>query len=1848
MGRKKDRSRSREPAQGESVMDRAARLTGGSRPGTASSAASDDDWRGGDCEALDAARQARRERSRSARKKQQGRDGKTERPGRVEEGGGAEESKAPEEPAPNADAELMASLHAPLQRALKQLKDGAEKAVGKPVPFAVETQIGDAITVLRDTCSLYDGAWRSCFTPALRGEAFEGPYEQAFGPLQNEPGSNRAQPRDVGSTYRWLCAVSELTVGAELRALSTASDAKRYLLWDRIKKGCRSLCENAPRHLDAFATQAGRQVAALGGRDGLVTLLVAHAPKVPAVAEACLQASLIEPPKLTGGTPIEFARGADEVLTRGSVNAVSGRTCDIECDDKTTAKHVLIDKVRRLTVIHEPETTGALKRADIALRVLKPALEGVDVGAFSTLVEGKACVPERLIAGTPALVTKMRSAAVTDALRLLRLVDGKCETASTTFEAAATALAAGVEADVRPSTLKVLLDLVRAAKVDAELDTAPATEEAPEGDEGRRAQAIVCVVDGPPLLRPFVDDILAGKLPAKRLKERLEAAKSEAAALGNDGEWDPKRLSTQVERALALELWASRQPALQKFLKEDPAHCLRALCASKHGLLDVAMDLTAPGAALWAPMRAARLAITIMHGSEDFGERDLKVGQALRQVTWPLPSAPCASADEAREAMLKADTLVRGWALRAVGAESQARDGADVAEKLGATAARFDARRGDAQKTASESHAVRRGSQTAAEKATKESDFWRLVRVAKASVAVRTTIVEEEAPPVEAASPAAWLRTETMPVSDEGDAATCMASEGGHVVGSAPIASSIEFEILMWGGGRLGVMEPEAVPGALEAGYFDEAGWGLGSGGVHRKGKVSRAVEGFELKAGDKVTLVHEAAAKVLTWSVNGEAVSKFACRKVSGPVTPCAALLQGSVVRLTYPVVVAKEEAPSTLEGAAKAAHALDRKASSALLELEAQGEQNAQIGACRRVREALALSNYEQAVAAADKVEGLVQFGNWLEDEVSEEAHGPQLALARRAAPEPAFRGYAIRGARCRENSQVIGADAEAPTCVELRWRALCRAQVRVARLEALMLEKFREEETDKELEVLAEPEPEDVGMTPRVDAYVEFSRECGLPRPTVNEAAALAARFGRGWLCLKRACGGDVKSAETALRFPKDPITLARKEPEADLNEPEEEPMEASTDAEHVWGPPEAQVIKAPRSVKRTVMSGLNEVWGALAPFLGDGRSDEALDVDAIVSVVDEARQAVKCAAFDIRNALSAVGEDVARGPTINSKASWRPSGLLDLHRDSSAAARSRGEDERPDDVERDQTPCERIAGLGPTAGLDTNGLLKAVRLCSMKPYAASERDAFGDHVAAVLTGEDADYALDVEGLQQLSDEWDTHGESDALIRALKRAGFVDTEASEASCASVLEAPLVNGEATKVIPFAAFHAALAAERFGCVAAPPALRKLVEARFRPASKAAGIVVGAFLDWLLPRGAALPLQVNGETVRVDARAPLSDARGRIAKQLARDGTLKMNGSVVPKSGDHRPAFLVFTNGELESIEARKAASSRTGFIRRPPPRTKEAMDHAWNGRDARKLHHWSKLCVAAFLKRRGYEDAMVEAFEERAVDGAMLFGRGRESVASVASLEAWDCRAPEALRKHLIKERLGAEGIADPTARARILNQCGYDLHKRNGDVVEQAHSGVSPKTQERRAVKRAVERLKIAAEETPLEPTFRNTAMHRVREVVGGEDVATVGALRQLAEAWLTKGAPKPRKVPKRRPFRPKRGLVVAPPTPKPAPTPAPRPPDDAQKGVAGLFSFAAARQAFRSYARDPRRGHCDATWRDACRAVAELVDESDDATAAFLAEFTSQLELDLGGEVQRLVVDADELIW
>ena len=159
--------------------------------------------------------------------------------------------------------------------------------------------------------------------------------------------------------------------------------------------------------------------------------------------------------------------------------------------------------------------------------------------------------------------------------------------------------------------------------------------------------------------------------------------------------------------------------------------------------------------------------------------------------------------------------------------------------------------------------------------------------------------------------------------------------------------------------------------------------------------------------------------------------------------------------MRLTYPST-AKVEAPSDLEGSAKAAYALDQKASSVLLTLEAQSERNeATDKLCRSVKEAVARTDYDSAISFSSKVDGLEETSNWLEDEIDNEANAQQFALCKRAAPEPAFRGYAIRSARCRENSGDLKKRARRKS--SCRWRALCRAQVRVARLETLIQEKF-----------------------------------------------------------------------------------------------------------------------------------------------------------------------------------------------------------------------------------------------------------------------------------------------------------------------------------------------------------------------------------------------------------------------------------------------------------------------------------------------------------------------------------------------------------------------------------------------------------------------------------------------------------------------------------------------------------------------------------------------------------------------------------------------------------------------
>ena len=100
-----------------------------------------------------------------------------------------------------------------------------------------------------------------------------------------------------------------------------------------------------------------------------------------------------------------------------------------------------------------------------------------------------------------------------------------------------------------------------------------------------------------------------------------------------------------------------------------------------------------------------------------------------------------------------------------------------------------------------------------------------------------------------------------MPISDEGDAATCMAAEGGHVIGSQPIASSVDSRCSCGAVGRLGCLRQVSLQPWKRATSTTTAG-GWGQEVFIERETSCEAVDGFELKSGDKVTVTHEASQK--------------------------------------------------------------------------------------------------------------------------------------------------------------------------------------------------------------------------------------------------------------------------------------------------------------------------------------------------------------------------------------------------------------------------------------------------------------------------------------------------------------------------------------------------------------------------------------------------------------------------------------------------------------------------------------------------------------------------------------------------------------------------------------------------------------------------------------------------------------------------------------------------------------------------------------------------------------------------------------------------------------------------
>ena len=284
---------------------------------------------------------------------------------------------------------------------------------------------------------------------------------------------------------------------------------------------------------------------------------------------------------------------------------------------------------------------------------------------------------------------------------------------------------------------------------------------------------------------------------------------------------------------------------------------------------------------------------------------------------------------------------------------------------------------------------------------------------------------------------------------------------------------------------------------------------------------------------------------------------------------------------------------------------------------------------------------------------------------------------------------------------------------------------------------------------------------------------------------------------------------------------------------------------------------------------------------------------------------------------------------------------------------------------------------------------------------------------------------------------------------------------------------------------------------------------------------------------------AAVDLRLSAETRA--RRSTIADARARLARRfraLAQRGrrldadasVLQLGGAPLSKSRDREPVYVHFKDGDTLQCGVSRRREAFKPFHWTLPP--KETLDAAWDKRDRSKPHHWSRLCVSAFLVRKGldHRGELAKLFQDKLVDGAQLFGCGKESVASLKQLETWgldDGILADKLRTACIRERALAEGGADLEERRRVVEACGYDLDRARRPLGELASSGLSQAEQERRAVQRAVGKLKLVDGQTSLHPTFRGEAMAAVQSIVSA-DVATAGDLRRAAEARLRAGHP------------------------------------------------------------------------------------------------------------------------
>ena len=381
--------------------------------------------------------------------------------------------------------------------------------------------------------------------------------------------------------------------------------------------------------------------------------------------------------------------------------------------------------------------------------------------------------------------------------------------------------------------------------------------------------------------------------------------------------------------------------------------------------------------------------------------------------------------------------------------------------------------------------------------------------------------------------------------------------------------------------------------------------------------------------------------------------------------------------------------------------------------------------------------------------------------------------------------------------------------------------------------LLAKFVAEEAVTARKAVRKDKKEKKPPSLRLDAVVEFARDCDLPPVTAHEAAALAVRFGRGWRLLREDTG-SVDAANQVLLLGD---AVAQRDRTLWLD------------------------VRASQAVRGASLLGeaSSGIWSEIN--LEDIQSDEPLDLDALTASVDDADAAVQVAAFDL---ASIVHPRVVGGDQRVVAPPGARKALVD---------------------EQARRLVKQHGG-----GLDSASVRAALSRTDWA-YTTS-----GDLYDAVLDRYARQDQLSVRDLVALARDGERSNSESAFVVAATRAGFErvdDIESCSRAGSGILRRLREQDPGQRrSVKREAFAAILASSEGGRLRVPASVERVLADRFYRRSD---VLYEKLLEWLVPRGSMLELHVIARTQDnsklrlqfcVDAWLPIGELRSLIARRL--------------------------------------------------------------------------------------------------------------------------------------------------------------------------------------------------------------------------------------------------------------------------------------------------------------------------------------------------------------------------